>query len=94
MFCVLRHGDLTCGWPSGTDTLCFSANNLCESKRPFWVSMAAAADLGQSQREVLDDYWREFQDIELNKDGDGEDEDLPKTPDGRQLSFVNSTAVT
>ena len=31
-----------------------------------------------------DDYWREFKDIESNKDSDEEDEELSKTPDGTE----------
>lgn len=42
----------------------------------FIPSMASPAE-----GEILDDYWREFRDIESNKDGE-EDEELSKTPDG------------
>ncbi|XP_076456710.1 rho GTPase-activating protein 18-like [Babylonia areolata] len=36
---------------------------------------------GQGQGEVLDDYWRECHDIEQNKDGEMEEEEVSKTPD-------------
>ena len=54
--------------------------------------MAAAAPQGHDQSqghgEVLDDYWREFREIELHKDVDVDEEELSKTPDGQLLLCV------
>lgn len=36
---------------------------------------------GEGQGEVMDDYWREFHDIEQNKDGEADEEEVYKTPD-------------
>ncbi|KAL8607685.1 hypothetical protein ACOMHN_039359 [Nucella lapillus] len=36
---------------------------------------------GQGHREVLDDYWREFQEIEQTQDGELDEDELSKTPD-------------
>ena len=54
--------------------------------------MATAApqghDQSQGQGEVLEDYWREFHEIEQNKDVDVDEEELSKTPDGQLLLCV------
>ncbi|XP_076437931.1 rho GTPase-activating protein 18-like [Babylonia areolata] len=41
----------------------------------------AALGQGHGHGGVMEDYWREFQEIEQNKDGDLEEDELPKTPD-------------